>query len=92
VEGKNKMLYVAWDSLVKHVGCKKTAKDIKNDVKKSDWYYYKVCKHAKNQKLFISHGCEFIATQVAHGVVKENAKKWSNLPLCCICCSKDVLC
>ncbi len=69
------MLYVAWDYLVKHVGCKKATKDIKNNVKKKDWYYYKVCKHAKNQKLFTSHGYEFIATQVTHGVVKDNAKK-----------------
>ncbi len=69
------MLYAKWDSLAKHVGYKKDAKDIKNDVKKGDWYYYKVCKHAKNQKLFTSHGYEFIATQVIHGVVRENAKK-----------------
>jgi hypothetical protein len=44
-------------------------------VKKRDWYYTKVCKHAKNQKLLTSRGCEFIATQITHGVVKENARK-----------------
>jgi hypothetical protein len=53
VDGKNKMLYVKWDSLVKHVGHKKATKDIKNDVKKGDLYYYKVCKHAKNQKCLL---------------------------------------
>jgi hypothetical protein len=84
--------HVEWDSLAKHVGRKKVTKDIKTNVKKRDWYYYKVCKHAKNEKLFASHGPEFITTQVAYGMIKENAKKWSNLPLCCICCSKDVLC
>jgi len=45
MEGENKMLYVKWDSLTKHVGRKKTAKDIMTNVKKKDWYYYKVCKH-----------------------------------------------
>ncbi len=69
------MLHAKWDFFAKHVGRKKTAKDIKNDVKKGDWYYYKVCMHAKNQKLFAFHGHEFIVIQVAHGVVKENAKK-----------------
>jgi len=42
--------------------------------------------------MFACHGREFITTQVAHDVVKHNAKKWSNLALCCICCSKNVLC
>ncbi len=45
MEGENKMLYVKWGSLAKHVGRKKAAKDIMTDVKKKDWYYYKVCKH-----------------------------------------------
>ncbi len=75
MEGENKMLYVKWDFLAKHVGRIKTTKDIMTNVKKRDWYYYKICKHVKNQKLFASHGCEFIATQVAHGVVRHNAKK-----------------
>jgi hypothetical protein len=31
--------------------------------------------HAKYQKFFAFHGHEFIASQVAHGVVGENPKK-----------------
>jgi hypothetical protein len=48
VEGKDKVLFVKWDSLAKHVGRRKAAKDIGTNVKKRDWYYFKVCKHAKN--------------------------------------------
>jgi hypothetical protein len=40
-----------------------------------DRYYSRVCKHVKNQKLFAFGGCEYIATQVTHGVVRDNAKK-----------------
>ncbi len=69
------MLFAKWDSLVKHVGYRKVAKDIGIDVKKGDWYYFKVCRHVENQKLFASRGCEFTTIQVAHGVVGENARK-----------------
>ncbi len=65
------MLFAKWDSLVKHVGYRKVAKDIGIDVKKGDWYYFKVCRHVENQKLFASRGCEFTTIQVAHGVVGE---------------------
>jgi hypothetical protein len=78
VEGKNKVLFAKWDYLVKHVGCRKVAKDIGTHVKKGDWYYIKLGRHAKNQKLFTSHGRESIATQVAHGVARKNAKKVVN--------------
>jgi hypothetical protein len=36
---------------------------------------FKVCRHAKNQKLFASHGCKSIVIQVAHDVAIKNAKK-----------------
>jgi exoribonuclease II len=75
VEGKDEVLSIKWDSLAKHVGCKKPKNDIGTNVKKGDWYYSKVCKHAKNQKLFTYHGNEFIITQVAHGVVGKNVRK-----------------
>jgi hypothetical protein len=88
VEGENKMLYAKWDSLAKYIGRKKATNDIMIDVKKKDWYYYKVRKHAKNQKLFASHGREFIAIQVAHMWLDIMQKQWSNLPLCCICVAK----
>ncbi len=42
------MLFIKWDFLAKHVGHRKSTKDIGIDVKKGDWYYFKVCKHAKN--------------------------------------------
>ncbi len=69
------MLSTKWDSLGKHVGCRKLEKDIGTNVKKGDWYYSKVCRHAKNQKLLTSHGYEFIVTQVAHGAVGKNVRK-----------------
>jgi hypothetical protein len=50
VEGTNKLLFPKWDYLYKHVGCKKVEKNIRIDVKKRDWYYSKVSKHAKNKK------------------------------------------
>jgi hypothetical protein len=40
-------------------------------VKKGDWYYSKVSRHAKNKKLFTSHSRESIVAQVANGVVGE---------------------
>ncbi len=72
------MLFTKWDYLAKHVGCRKVAKDIGTHVKKGDQYYTKFCRHAKNQKLFASHGHESIATQVTHGVARKNAKKVVN--------------
>jgi hypothetical protein len=35
----------------------------------------KVCKHAKNQKLFTSRGRKYIVIQVAHDVVRDDVKK-----------------
>jgi hypothetical protein len=48
VEGKDKVLFAKWDFLVKHAGHRMATKDIGIDVKKGDYYYSKVCKHAKN--------------------------------------------
>ncbi len=44
-------------------------------MKKGDRYYTKVCKHVKNQKLFAFCGYESITIQVAHGVIRDNARK-----------------
>jgi len=60
VEGKDKVLSNKWDFLAKHPSHRKATKDIGIDVKKGDWHYSKVCKHAKNQKLFAFHGRESI--------------------------------
>jgi len=57
---------------------RKVAKDIGTHVKKGDWHYIKFYRHAKNQELFASHGHESLATQIAHGVARENAKKVVN--------------
>jgi len=48
VEGKDRFLFPKWDFLCKQIGDKKFDKNIGIDVKKGDWYYLKVCKHAKN--------------------------------------------
>jgi hypothetical protein len=45
-----------------------------SNVKKRDWFYFKVYKHAQNQKTFASHNQETIDAQSAHGVVGE--KTW----------------
>jgi hypothetical protein len=54
VEGNFKPFIPKWDSLCKHVGHKKVNKNNGTNVKKRDWYYSKVYRHTKNQKLFVS--------------------------------------
>ncbi len=48
MEGKDKFLFPKWDFLCKQVGYKKFDKNIGINVKKGDWCYLKVYKHAKN--------------------------------------------
>ncbi len=54
---------------------KKVNKNIGNNVKKEDWYYSKVFRHAKNQKLLASYNHESVINQIANGKAKEKAKK-----------------
>ncbi len=61
--------------MAKHANHRKAAKGIGIDVKKGDWYYSKVCKHAYNQKLFAFRGCESTTIQVAHGVAGKSTRK-----------------
>jgi hypothetical protein len=49
VKGKNKILATKWDSLCKHVIHQKVVKNMGFNVKKRDWFYSNVCKHAKSQ-------------------------------------------
>jgi hypothetical protein len=72
VEGKDKIFDVKWDSLCKHVGQRKTNKNIGINVKNGYWYYSKYCKHAKNHKLFASHIHGSVVTQPINGMAKEN--------------------
>jgi hypothetical protein len=51
VDGKDKLLLSKWDFICKYAGNKKAKKNIGMDVKKWDWYYSKVFKHAKNKKI-----------------------------------------
>jgi hypothetical protein len=44
-------------------------------VKKGYWYYSKDSKHAKNNKLLVSHSHEFVATQVTNSEVGEKVQK-----------------
>jgi hypothetical protein len=55
VKRKKKILAAKWDSFCHHACCQKVVKSMGFDVKKKDWFYFKVCKHAKNQKTFASH-------------------------------------
>jgi hypothetical protein len=71
VEGKDKSLLLKWDFLYNHVVHKNT----KTNVKKGVWYYSKVCRHAKNKKLFFFQSCEYVVTQIANGVVGEKVQK-----------------
>ncbi len=75
VEGTYKLLFLKWDCFYKHVGCKKVEKNIGIDVKKGDWYYLKVSKHAKNKKLlaFCSH--EFVVAQIVNCFVGKKLQK-----------------
>ncbi len=54
---------------------KKVEKYVGTNLKKRDWYYSKVSKHAKNYKLFTSHSDEYVVAQVANGVVGEKAQR-----------------
>jgi len=47
VEGKDQLLLPKWDSLYKHASHEKLENNIGIDVKKGDWYYSKVSRHAK---------------------------------------------
>jgi hypothetical protein len=44
-------------------------------VKKGDWYYSKVCRHANNLKLLAFCNYESVATQVANGMAREKTRK-----------------
>jgi len=59
VEGKYN-LFLKWGSFYKHAGDKKVENNIEIDALKGDWYYLKVSKHAKNQKLFVSYSHEYV--------------------------------
>jgi hypothetical protein len=56
VEGKDKLFGLKWDALCKHIGRKKTNKNI-GLVKKGEWYYMKSCKHVKNHVELASCNC-----------------------------------
>ncbi len=66
-------MLLKWDFLCKHAHRKKIKKNIGIDVKKGDWYYSKVSRHAKNKIFFTSCNRESIVAQVANGVVGEKA-------------------
>jgi hypothetical protein len=44
-------------------------------VKKGDWYYSKVSRHANNLKLLVFCNYESVATQVANGMAREKNKE-----------------
>jgi hypothetical protein len=44
-------------------------------VKKGDWYYPKVSKHAKNKKLLAFYSREFVDAQVANCFVGKKLQK-----------------
>ncbi len=90
VERKNKLFVPKWDSICNHVRHMKANKNIGNGVKKRDWYYSKVCKHAKNWKLHASYSCESVVARALNGLVRKKAWKVCNLSQYCICCSKDI--
>ncbi len=68
-------MFLKWDFFCKHAHRKKTKKNIGTNVKKWDWYYSKVSRHAKNKKLFTFRSHESIVAQVVNGVIGEKAQK-----------------
>jgi Rad3-related DNA helicase len=74
VEANDKLFAIKWDSLCKHVGCKKTQKNI-GSMKKGEWYYTKSCKHVKNLVEFVSCNHQTIAQQVANGIARKRTRK-----------------
>jgi hypothetical protein len=73
VGGKNKILVTKWNSFCKHASHQKVVKNMGFDVKKRDWFYSKVCKHAKNWKTHVFCSQKTIDAQLAHGVVGDKA-------------------
>ncbi len=53
-------LFPKWGSFYKHASDKKVENNIGTNVLKGDWYYLKVYKHAKNQKLFVFYSHEYV--------------------------------
>jgi hypothetical protein len=75
VKGKNKILATKWDSLCKHAIHQKVVGNMGFDVKKGDWFYSNVCKHAKNQITLTSRSWKTIDAQLACGMVGEKTSK-----------------
>jgi hypothetical protein len=46
-----------------------------SNVKKRDWFYSKICKHAKNKRTFAYLSREAVDAQLAHGMVGEKVHK-----------------
>jgi hypothetical protein len=46
-----------------------------SNVIKRDWFYSKICKHAKNKRILASCSQEAIDAQLAHGMVGEKVHK-----------------
>jgi hypothetical protein len=74
VEGKDKLFAIKWDSLCKHVGCKKTQKNI-GSMKNGEWYYTMSCKHVKNHVKLVSCNHQTIAQQVTNGIARKITRK-----------------
>jgi hypothetical protein len=74
VKRKDNLVLPNWDFFHKHAHCKNTKKNIGIDVKKGDWYYSKVSRHAKNKIMFTSCSRESIVAQIANGVVGEKVQ------------------
>jgi hypothetical protein len=45
------------------------------NVKKRDWFYSKICKHAKKKRTLASRSWEVVDAQLAHGMVGEKVHK-----------------
>jgi hypothetical protein len=90
VERKNKLFVPKWNYICKHAKHMKANKNIGTSVKKRDWYYSNVCKHAKNWKLHAFYNCESVIARVVNGLIRKKARKVHNLSQYCICCSKDI--
>ncbi len=72
------------------VDCKKTIKDIKNDVKKEIGIRFVCMPSTKSFLLFMAMNLLLVKLHMVW--LERIQKKWFNLLLCCICCNKDVLC
>ncbi len=92
VEGKNKIFVTKWNSFYKQTNHQKVVRIMGSNVKKGNWFYSKVCKHAKDWKTHVSCSRKTIMPNWHMEWQEKKFRKLFNFPLCFICYNNVVEC